>query len=488
MSMHHVHGSPLREVSADAVAGLGPSLNVTQLLLDRAAATPDAVLFARRTERGWTPVTAAQFLEQVRALARGLIASGLDTGDRVAIVSAGSYEWALVDFAVWFAGGVTVPIDEASSVSQIASLLADSRARRVFVQDAGLARRVDDAVHGHPEFADTFVPITVMDDDGEGATLRSLAGPGLGVSEAELERHRAAAGLEALATVVHTAGTTGQPKACEISHRNLALLAVNLGAHLPSVVGPGAGALLAVPPAHVLARAVQAACVAAGVVVGHSRPADLIADLGTFRPTFLVAVPRVLETAYEDARASASQGLRGAVFERAARAAREYSQALESAAAGSGDGPGRRLRLRRALFDRLVYARLRAAAGGRLDTILCGASALSPPLAHFFRGAGLSVLECYGLSETAGPCTVNTPEATRVGTVGRPLPGTTIRISDGGEVLVKGIGVMSGYSRAVPGSPEAGAFTPEGFLATGDLGQLDADGFLSITGRAAASS
>ena len=381
-------GSPRREAAADAVADLDPSVNVTQLLLDRAESAPDAELFARRTDAGWAPVTAAEFLEQVRGLARGLIASGLDTGDRVAIVSASSYEWALVDFAVWFAGGVPVPVYETASTSQIAFILADSGARRVFVQDADTARRVEDAVHGHAALADTLLPITVMADDGEGATLRSLAGPGLGVSEAELERHRAAAGLEALATLVYTSGTTGRPKACEVTHGNLALLAVNLRAHLPTVVGPGARTLMFLPLAHVLARAVQVTCVAAGVVVGHSRQADLVADLGTFRPTFLLAVPRVFEKVYAGAHARASRGLRGAVFEAAARTAREYSQALDAAAAGTGDGPGRRLRVRHALFDRLVYARLRAAFGGRLSTIVSGASALSPSLAHFSRATG----------------------------------------------------------------------------------------------------
>jgi long-chain acyl-CoA synthetase len=237
------------------------------------------------------------------------------------------------------------------------------------------------------------------------------------------------------------------------------------------------------PLAHVLARAVQVTCLAAGVVVGHSRQADLVEDLGTFRPTFLLAVPRVFEKVYAGAHARASHGLRGAVFEQAARTAREYSQALDDEASGLGDGPGRRLRVRHAVFDRLVYARLRAAFGGSLSTIVSGASALSPTLAHFFRGVGLTVLEGYGLTETTAPCTVNTPGATRVGTVGRPVPGTSIRISDSGEVLVRGIGVAAGYRGAAPGSPESQAFTPDGWLATGDLGQLDEDGYLRITGR-----
>jgi long-chain acyl-CoA synthetase len=241
------------------------------------------------------------------------------------------------------------------------------------------------------------------------------------------------------------------------------------------------------PLAHVLARAVQITCVAAGVVVGHSRQSTLLDDLATFRPTFLLAVPRVFEKVYAAAEERAAEGVRGSLFERAAATAREFSRALDEEAAGRSEGPGRRLRLRHAVFDRLVYGRLRAAFGGRVSTIVSGGSALSPSLAHFFRGAGLTVLEGYGLTETTAPCTVNTPQATRVGTVGRPVPGTTVRIDPTGEVLVKGIGVIRGYrgggAPAPGGEGPASAFREDGFFATGDLGSLDSDGFLTITGR-----
>jgi long-chain acyl-CoA synthetase len=465
------------------VATLPAGTNVTHLLERRVAATPDAELFSRRTPQGWEHVSAAEFAEQVRSLARGLIASGLDIGDRVAIISPSSFEWALVDFAVWYAGGVPVPVYETSSQSQIAWILEDSGAKRVFVADDAVAATVQEAIDASGALADTWLPITLMTHDGEGATLRSLSGPGLGVGDAELERHRTAADLSALATLVYTSGTTGRPKACEVTHGNLALLAVNLEAHLPTVVGPGSRTLMFLPLAHVLARAVQVTCVAAGVVIGHSRQTDLLRDLATFKPTFLLAVPRVFEKVYAAAHAKASAGVRGNLFERAAHTAREYSEALDAEASGRGEGPGRRLRLRHAVFERLVYGRLRAAFGGQVSTIVSGASALSPSLAHFFRGAGLTVLEGYGLTETTAPCTVNTPEATRIGTVGRPVPGTDIRISDSGEVLVRGIGVIRGYRSAAPGSPEATAFHEDGFFATGDLGSLDADGFLTLTGR-----
>lgn len=475
------------EASAPLAATLPPEANVTTLLEDRVAATPDGELFSRRTETGWDPVSAAQFRADVAALAQGLIASGLDVGDRVAIVSASSYGWALVDFAVWYAGGVPVPIYETSSPAQIAYILADSGARRVFVENGHVALTVQDAISSTPELANAWLPITLMTEDGGGSNLRSLAGPGLGVPAQELERHRTAATLDSLATVVYTSGTTGRPKGCEISHRNLALLAVNLQAHLPEVVGPGSRTLMFLPLAHVLARAVQITCVAAGVVIGHSRQSTLLDDLATFRPTFLLAVPRVFEKVYAAAEERASEGVRGSLFDRAAATAREFSLALDEEAAGRGEGPGRRLRLRHAVFDRLVYGRLRAAFGGRVSTIVSGGSALSPALAHFFRGAGLTVLEGYGLTETTAPCTVNTPQATRIGSVGRPVPGTTIRIDSTGEVLVKGIGVIQSYCGSGAASPPAqdpsAAFRADRFFATGDLGSLDDDGFLTITGR-----
>jgi long-chain acyl-CoA synthetase len=474
------HPAPA-EASAELLTALPPSSNVTDLLESRAAETPDTALFSLRTETGWEDVSAAQFRSEVQALAKGLIASGLDVGDRVAIVSASSYEWALTDFAVWYAGGVPVPIYETSSPAQIAFILADSGAKRVFVENSHLELAVQDAITSLPELAQTWLPVTLMADDGPGSTLRSLTGPGLGVSDGELELHRAAATLDSLATLVYTSGTTSRPKGCEITHANLALLAENLRAHLPEVVGPGSRTLMFLPLAHVLARAVQVTCVAAGVTVGHSRQSTLLADLATFRPTFLLAVPRVFEKVYASARERA-EGVRGSLFVRAAATAREYSRALDDEAAGRGEGPNRRLRIRHAVFDRLVYSRLRAAFGGSVSTIVSGGSALSPTLAHFFRGAGLTVLEGYGLTETTAPCTVNTPSATRIGTVGRPVPGTSIRIAENGEVLVKGIGVIRGYT-AADSAAAAGAFRPDGYFATGDLGSLDPDGFLTLTGR-----
>jgi long-chain acyl-CoA synthetase len=454
---------------------------VTSLLLERAAASPERAVYARRVGQSWEPVTAAEFLEQVRWLARGLIAGGLGLGDRVAILSPSTYAWSLADFAIWYAGGVTVPIYETDSPSQIEWILRDSGASRVFVApelEATAVRVID----GSPELAERLIAVTSLVVDGEGSTLSSLAGPGQGVSDAELERHRSAARRDSPATVVYTSGTTGRPKGCLITHGNFLGLADNLIPHLPDpLAAPDPRTVIFLPLAHVLAHAVQVVCLAAGATVAYSSPAELLSTLRSFRPTFLLGVPRIFEKVYSGAYEQALASGRAGLFARAASVARDYSAALDDAASGRGEGPTRGLRLKHAVFDRLVFGRIRAIFGGALTTTVCGGGPLSPQLAHFFRGIGVPLIEGYGLTETTGPCTVNTADAVRVGTVGRPVPGTSIRIADDGEILVRGVGVFAGYTgeASAPDTP----LDTDGFFATGDLGTLDDDGFLTVTGR-----
>ncbi len=470
----------LREAHTDRLGPRRPEgANATDLLLERASATPERAVYALRDGTSWRDVAAADFLEQVQWLARGLIAGGLSAGDRVAILSPSCYEWSLVDFAIWYAGGVSVPIYETDSPAQIEWILRDSGASRVFVAPA-LGATVTGVLEASPDLAERFIRVTSLEFDGEGPTLSSLAGPGHGVSDAELERHRAAAGLSSPATIVYTSGTTGRPKGCVVTHGNLVLLTDNLIPHLPDPLGaPDPRTLMFLPLAHVLAHAVQVVCLAAGATVAYSSPNELLSALRSFRPTFLLGVPRIFEKVYAAALDQAARAGRSGVFARAAAVARDYSAAVDNAAAGRGEGPGRRLRLAHAVFDRLVYGRLRAVFGGAFTTAVCGGGPLSPQLTHFFRGVGVPVLEGYGLTETTGPCTVNTAGHVRVGSVGRPVPGTSVRIADDGEILVRGIGVFAGYH----GATEATAFDADGYFATGDLGRLDADGFLTVTGR-----
>jgi long-chain acyl-CoA synthetase len=472
----------VREASTELLVQADPDTNVTDLLLERCAKDPFGTLYAHKTANGWLNVSAARFLADVTALAKGLIAGGLNPGDPVAVLSRSSYEWTLVDFAIWMAGGVTVPIYETSSASQIEWILADSGARRIFVEDHAKAELVHNLVDRSAALGDDPVAIMRMDHDGDAPNLTSVSAVGVGIMDAELERQRSAANLADIASIVYTSGTTGKPKGCEITHGNFVLVARNVIPFLPELLmQQGARTLMFLPLAHVLARAVQVVCMTAGITLGHSAGANgLMADLSTFKPTFLLAVPRIFEKVYAGAGHKAAMGGKAALFSAASATAVEYSTAVDLAARGQGPGPGWLLGMKHAAFNKLLYPKVREVFGGNVGYTVSGASPLSLRDNHFFHGAGVPVLEGYGLTETTAPCTVNTPSMTRIGTVGIPLPGTTIRVAQDGEVLVKGIGVFKGY-HANEEATEA-AFV-DGFFRTGDLGELDADGFLTITGR-----
>jgi len=472
----------VREATTELLVEADPNTNVTDLLLERCAKDPFGILYAHNTPNGWLNVSAARFLADVTALAKGLIAGGLNPGDPVAVLSRSSFEWTLVDFAIWMAGGVTVPIYETSSASQIEWILADSGARRIFVEDTDKANLVHALVDKSPSLGDDPVTIVRMEHDGDAPNLTSVSAVGVGIMDAELERQRSAATLADVASIVYTSGTTGKPKGCEITHGNFVLVARNVIPFLPELLmQQGARTLMFLPLAHVLARAVQVVCLTAGITLGHSAGASgLMADLGTFKPTFLLAVPRIFEKVYAGAGHKAAMSGKSALFSAASATAVEYSTAVDLASRGKGPGPGWLLNLKHSTFDKLLYPKVREVFGGQVGYTVSGASPLSLRENHFFHGAGVPVLEGYGLTETTAPCTVNTPSMTRIGTVGIPLPGTTVRVAADGEILVKGIGVFKGYH----GNPRATAEAfVDGFFRTGDLGELDEDGFLTITGR-----
>jgi long-chain acyl-CoA synthetase len=461
---------------------LDPDSNVTDLLLEQYATDPVRALYSRKVRGGWTDVPARQFLDQVSALAKGLIAGGITPGETVAVMSGTRFEWTVADFAIWFAGGVTVPIYETSSASQVEWILHDSGARRVFAENQSTAALVQSVLDTSTLLGDRLVAVARMDYDGAAPNLASLAAAGTGVTDAELERHRAAATLADVASLVYTSGTTGRPKGCEITHGNFALVAKNVVVFLPELLlQPRSRTLMFLPLAHVLARAVQVICLSAGTTLGHASSArELLEDLESFKPTFLLAVPRIFEKVYSGAAQKAARAGKDRLFGTAAAVAIGYSRALDAALQGKAPGPGLVLRAQHAVFDRLLFPKLRQVFGGQLNYTVSGASPLSATDAHFFRGAGIPVLEGYGLTETTAPCTVNTPTRTKVGTVGIPIPGTTIRVADDGEILVKGIGVFKGYHANAAANAEA---FEDGFFRTGDLGSLDAEGFLTITGR-----
>ncbi len=431
--------------------------------------TPGRVLLARRVDGAWRDVTAGDFLAEVRAVAKGLMASGVQVGDRVGLMSRTRYEWTLVDYAVWFAGGVTVPIYETSSAEQVEWILSDSGAVAVVLEsEKHAAVQAEVAERLRPDLR------VVVLDRGDLDGLRAAGAP---VSDEDLEARRTAVSATDLATIIYTSGTTGRPKGCSLSHLSFAFEAENVVASVPEIfTDPDCSTLLFLPLAHVFGRIIQIACVSAGVRLGHSPDVtNLLPDLAEFRPTFLLAVPRVFEKIFNGSRQKAIEGGKGPIFVRAAAVAIAYSEALDAGGAGLW------LKAQHALFDRLVYSKLRDAMGGRVRWAVSGGAPLGARLGHFFRGIDVTILEGYGLTETAGATTVNRPDLLRIGTVGRPFPGAAVRIADDGEVLLAGPHIFDGYWNNPQASAEV--LEPDGWFHTGDLGALDAEGYLSITGR-----
>ncbi len=461
----------MRESHSPAAVPFDPAWSLPRLLADRVTPDPDAPLIERPVGMGgtWIPVSAGSFAAEVTAVARGLVALGVEPGDRVAIMSRTRYEWTLVDFAIWAAGAVGVPVYETASAEQVRWILSDSEVRLAVVENAGHAAVVAQVRGDLPALTDVLVI-----DEGAIGRLTEL---GAGVAEAEIDRRSGLARADDLATIVYTSGTTGRPKGVELTHGNFVALTRNGAVGLADVCArPGARTVLFMPLAHVFARFVEILCVTSGAVIGHSPDTrTLVADLSSFKPTFLLAVPRVFEKVYNSAEQQAGSGLTLRIFRWAAKVAITYSRSL-----GTTAGPSMSQRAWHAVADVLVHRRLRAALGGRLVYAVSGGAALGERLGHFYRGIGVRVLEGYGLTETAAPTTVNRPELIKIGTVGAAFPGTALRIDDAGQVLVSGPHVFRGYH----GDPEASAAAfVDGWFQTGDLGRLDDDGYLTITGR-----
>jgi long-chain acyl-CoA synthetase len=460
----------VQKISVPALTEADETGNLTDLVVRNATEAPGTVAFGRPGPDGWEDVTWRDFHAEVVRLARGFVAAGVQPGDRVALMSKTRYEWTLTDFAIWFAGGVTVPVYETSSAEQVAWILADSSCVAAVVETPRHAATVSEVREELPDLAHLWVL-----DEGAVDTLNGL---GEKVDEEEIETRRRIADAASVATLIYTSGTTGKPKGCELSHANFIDLAANAVARLSSVVRTdGASTLLFLPLAHVFARFIQVLAMTARARMGHSPDVkNLLADLAEFRPTFVLAVPRVFEKIYNSAEAKA-QGeskVKGAIFTAAARTAIAWSKAQDT----GGPGPG--LRIQHALFDRLVYGKLRAALGGQVRYAVSGGAPLGARLGHFFRGIGVIVLEGWGLTETTAPATVNTPELVKIGTVGLPLPGVSVAVAEDGELLVSGVNVMRGYYQNPDATQQA---LTDGWFHTGDLGDIDQDGYVRITGR-----
>lgn len=457
----------MREITEPHAVDLPEHGNLTDALLLHARQTPDRVTLVRRSGGQWIDTTASELLELVRVTAKGFVAAGIRPGDRVALMSRTRHEWTILDYAIWYAGGVTVPIYETSSVEQIQWILRDSGAVALVVETQ---RHLEASMKA----TETVVAHRWVIDAG---ALDQLAAGGIGITDEELEARRSTVDFDDLSTIVYTSGTTGMPKGCEITHRNVQFVMTQAARAVPEVLGDKRNTtLLFLPLAHIFGRAIQCLMIDQGLKFTHAPDAkDLVADLAVFKPTFVLAVPRVFEKIYNGAQQKASSEGKGKIFDLAAQVCIDYSKATEK-----GSAP-LLLSLQHKLFDHLVYSKIRARLGGNMVWAISGGAALGERLGHFYRGLGLRVLEGYGLTETTAPLTLNRAERFRIGSVGPALPGVSIRIAEDGEVLGKGGVVFRGYWNDRAATAEA--IDDEGWFHTGDIGHLDDDGFLFITGR-----
>jgi long-chain acyl-CoA synthetase len=425
-------------------------------------------MLSRPLGDGWQSVTAKEFEAEVKATAKGLIAAGVNIGDRVAIMSRTRYEWTILDFAVWYAGGCVVPIYDTSSAEQIDWILNDSGSVAIIVETPALRDLVKTVQPAHTK------KMWTMTEN----VLATLAYDGSSISDEEIEKRRSALLPETLATLIYTSGTTGKPKGVQLTHANFLSECGNVvQAASELFLKPGGSTLLFLPVAHVFGRMVQIGSVAAGLHLAHcSDPVGrLPLDLASFKPTFVLAVPRIFEKVYNGAEAKADAAGKGKIFRKAAEIAIEYSKGIESGKISP------MLKFKHGLFDKLVFSKIRHGLGGRVEAAISGGAPLGERLGHFYRGAGITILEGYGLTETTAGATLNLSKKIKVGSVGLPIPGTTIKIAEDGEVLIQGPIVMQGYWKNDAANAEV--FSGDRWFHSGDLGKLDDEGFLYIVGR-----
>ncbi|MFI8288589.1 AMP-dependent synthetase/ligase [Streptomyces sp. NPDC085614] len=472
----------MREFTVPPVEAAPQVGGLADAVFDHAQEHPDRVALGRKDAAGqWREVTSAQFRDQVLALAKGLIAHGVRFGDRVAIMSRTRYEWTLFDFALWTLGAQSVPIYPTSSADQVYWMLHDAEVTACVVEHEDHAMTIGSVIDRLPRLQRLW-----QLDSGDGA-VAELVAAGAEIDEDVVHRHRRAVTPDSVATVIYTSGTTGRPKGCVITHSNFMFETdMLIGRWEPvfhSKPGDEASTLLFLPLAHVFGRMVEVAAIRGGVKLGHQpalNAAALLPDLAAFRPTFILAVPYVLEKVFHAARRKAETDGKAGPYDKAVDVAVKYAEALEHKAFGLGPGPSAGLRMQHQFFEKMVYGKVREAMGGRVRHAMSGGSGMDRRLGLFFEGAGVTVFEGYGLTESSAAATANPPERTKYGTVGQPVPGTTVHIAEDGEVWLHGGHVFSGYLN----NPQAtAAVLNDGWLATGDLGMLDEDGYLTITGR-----
>ena len=458
----------MNEITVPALVEVPLQGNLTNYIADRASLEPNRITMSRPLGDGWQSVTASEVEKEIRAVAKGLVASGINVGDRVAIMARTRYEWTILDFAIWYAGGCVVPIYETSSAEQVDWILNDSGSIAVIVETPTHRELVQTVLPAHTKL------LWTMTED----VLGVLTKAGASVSDQEIDNRRIALKPESVATLIYTSGTTGKPKGVVLTHSNFISECGNVVEGAADLfLRPGGSTLLFLPVAHVFGRMVQIGAIRAGLHLAHcSDPVGrLPQDLASFKPTFVLAVPRIFEKIYNGAEARAEAAGKGKIFRAAAEVAVAYSQSLDA----KGASPV--LKIKHALFDRLVFSKIRAGMGGRVEAAISGGAPLGERLGHFYRGAGVTILEGYGLTETTAGATLNLTTHHRVGSVGRPIPGQSIKIAEDGEVLIRGPIVMNGYWQNDKANEEV--FTSDRWFKSGDLGKLDDQGFLYIVGR-----
>ncbi|MDH6279629.1 AMP-dependent synthetase/ligase [Prescottella agglutinans] len=462
------------EFSVPATFTIPEDASAVDSVFTYATTKPGLVVFKRLVNGSWTDVTAREFADQVTAVAKGLIARGIQPGDRVALMSATRYEWSLIDYAIWSAGAVTVPIYETSSAEQVRWILEDSGAVGFVVETAQHSATVAEVAAAA---SDLRAVLQIEPGDGNEGAVAILTTDGAEVADDDVQARVKALRASDPATLIYTSGTTGRPKGCQLTHSNLiaeskGIVASNLGDLLTT---PGVTTLMFLPLAHVLARAVSIATFDAGATLGHTSDIpNLVPTFGEFKPDFILSVPRVFEKVYNSARQKAHNEGKGKIFDAAATTAVEWSEAKDNG------GPGLLLNLKHAVFDKLVYSKLRAALGGKCQLAISGGAPLGARLGHFFRGIGVTIYEGYGLTETTAAFAVNTIGHQKVGSVGKPLAGNSVRIAEDGEIMLRGPVVFTGYWRNEAATAEA---IEDGWFHTGDLGTVDSEGYITITGR-----
>ena len=458
----------MNEISVPALVEVPANGNLTQYISERASLEPNRITMSRPLGDGWQPVTAREVEQEIRSVAKGLVASGINVGDRVAIMARTRYEWTILDFAIWYAGGCVVPIYETSSAEQIDWILNDSGSVGIIAETPTHRELVETVKPSHTKH------VWTMTED----ILGALSLAGAQISDAEIDKRRNSLTAEDVATLIYTSGTTGKPKGVVLTHGNFISECGNVVEGASDLfLRPGGSTLLFLPVAHVFGRMVQIGSIRAGLHLAHcSDPVGrLPKDLASFKPTFVLAVPRIFEKIYNGAEAKAEAAGKGKIFRKAADVAIAYSQALDSGKMSPV------LKLKHGLFDKLVFSKIRAGMGGRVEAAISGGAPLGERLGHFYRGAGVTILEGYGLTETTAGATLNLTKHLRVGSVGRPIPGTSVKIAEDGEVLIKGPIVMRGYWQNDKANEEV--FTSDRWFRSGDLGKLDDQGYLYIVGR-----